>query len=176
MNGKKIKLFIFFSFIFLMNLITNFSNASSPIKTISKEKFTELNNLLINKSYFDFRKNKENKSFHLLYYAISVDGNYSSFSICDNYANNGRYDCVDYVEKFITLKSCEKIAMQKCAILIANEKLVLNNNVIHLKYLNDKNFLVSSLIENKISIQKTSSIKTKPLIIYSKSFNFDLDE
>lgn len=176
MNGKKIKIFTFFSFVFFMNLLTDFSSASSPITSISKEKFTELNNLLINKSYFDIRKNKENKRFHLLYYAISADGNYSSFSICDDYANNGRYDCVDYVEKFITLKSCEKIAMQKCTILVANKKLVLNNNKINLKYLKDKNFLVTNLLENKISIQKTNSIKTKPLIIYSKSFNFDLDE
>ena len=173
---KKKKFLIFFICIVFFNLTTALSHSAIEIKKISKEKFIELNNLLINKSYFDTRKNKLNKNFNLLYYAISRDGNYSSFSICDNYANNQRYDCVDYVEKFITLKSCERIAKQKCDILVANEKLILNKSKINLKNIKDQNFLIASLGKNNISIEKSNLFQSKPIVIYSKSFNFDLDE
>lgn len=173
---KKNFFLIFFICIIFLNLTTVLSHSAVEIKKISKQKFIELNNLLTNKSYFDTRKNKQNKHFHLLYYAISLDGNYSSFSICDNYANNQKYDCVDHVEKFITLKSCERIAKQKCAILVTNEKLILNKIKINLKNIKDQNFLIASLEKNNISIEKSNLFQSKPLVIYSKSFNFDLDE
>ena len=173
---KKNFFLIFFICIIFLNLTTVLSHSAIEIKKISKQKFIELNNLLTNKSYFDTRKNKQNKHFHLLYYAISLDGNYSSFSICDNYANNQKYDCVDHVEKFITLKSCERIAKQKCGILVTNEKLILNKVKINLKNIKDQNFLIASLEKNNISIEKSNLFQSKPLVIYSKSFNFDLDE
>ena len=173
---KKNFFLIFFICIIFLNLTTVLSHSAIEIKKISKQKFIELNNLLTNKSYFDTRKNKQNKHFHLLYYAISLDGNYSSFSICDNYANNQKYDCVDHVEKFITLKSCERIAKQKCGILVTNEKLILNKIKINLKNIKDQNFLIASLEKNNISIEKSNLFQSKPLVIYSKSFNFDLDE
>ena len=68
---------------------------------------------------------------------------------------------------------------QKCSILIANEKLVLNNNKIHLKYLNDKNFLVSSdnggvslthsLVNQASQGFSETSTKKGPLLIASKN-------
>lgn len=166
----------FFGFFLLICLFQiNFANSSIVVKKISKEKFFELNDLIVNKKYYDFRRNKENKIFNLMYYAISNDGKYSSFSICDTHRFN-RYDCVDYLEKVKTQKGCERIARQKCFILISNEYLVINNHRIELKKIENESILNSEITKLNIEIEYSNQILNKPLIIYTKSFNFDLDE
>lgn len=166
---------IIFLIFFTIGIYANPAYSAEKLESLSSQRFEEINNLLVNQKYFDERRKTENTMFNLMYYAISNDGNYSSFSICD-IGKGSRYECVDYFEKFLTQKGCERISNQKCTVLVAYEKLIINNKETKLDKIIDSNDLNKEFQHANIKIEKNNTNQIKPLVIYTKLFNFDLDE
>lgn len=144
----------------------------SESKYISEDKLNELN-LLINGSFFDKRRNKINKNFNLLYYALSSDGKYSSLTLCDAPSMHG-YDCVDLNDQFLTKKSCEKISNQKCHIIINRDRLNLNNQIFNIGYIK-KDYFLEIVKKQNITILKIDENK-ETAIRFTRLFSSDLDD
>ena len=67
---------IIFLIFFTIGIYANPAYSAEKLKSLSSQRFEEINNLLVNQKYFDERRKTENTMFNLMYYAISNDGNY----------------------------------------------------------------------------------------------------
>ena len=122
-------LFFFTTEVYSFNL--NFKNkylfkysSDENIINISEKNLDRLRTFFLG-NFFSYEQNNYQSNASGVYFALSITGNASVLSFCNEVINN----CILNNMKFITKKKCERISNERCFIIASGNKIILNKKI-----------------------------------------------